>query len=718
MSQAVSTSGSLLSVIVNPGSGSSAECGVTYVESLDLNNPVVLRELDSGSYVLYGKFKAYSGDDTIIVFESKLNANIVKSTDRSSVMIFNPVNSKVECLTIYNDSYERNDVALQDTEAILQKSKMLATSYPHIGYLGISGALKTENTNFFTSDYFAVEEGAIVRGAGAGFRGNTSIYAIYDENLTFTRGYKGHPINGEYGLENFSVDIKKGERYIRLCTPKSYANESYVEINWNARIYTDAKIRVLQNDIALHDIALQDIAPPIICDESGTVITVQNSADRPLRGLTVYGKTTQGGTSSEDAPVDPMGTGTSSPMRIVTAGRNLAALTPRITDHFGITSSYDAQTGVVSVTGTATKMAFVSYWLREPIPSGVPLVIGLGNVSSDSNITVRAQSESENTYTNVAMPNSTNRVVNKVFAHAFEFLSIRVNAGATVNMKLQIGVVAGSDITGYTWTHPGNPTSAQIIMPVLHFAVGGLLHGLPAVSGGNYTDENGQQWIADTVAYNAQAGTAQLVQRVESVTYFGGADENWVKGGSGSYFAIRRADKSSASSGLCTHYPALAINAGEYKVGFSAAMDKEYIRFRPTGYADMTVDQWRARREASPVTVLYALAEPVTTPITGDELAALTALRSRYPVTTIYNDAGAQMSARYVADTKKYVDAAQTKADENERNIGQLKDDLLDLKNRKIAIEEEVLKKPDYSSAIESLAREIKAIEKELNING
>ena len=44
--------------------------------------------------------------------------------------------------------------------------------------------------------------------------------------------------------------------------------------------------------------------------------------------------------------------------------------------------------------------------------------------------------------------------------------------------------------------------------------------------------------------------------------------------------------------------------------------------------------------------------------------------------------------------------------------------DLLDLKNRKIAIEEEVLKKPDYSSAIESLAREIKAIEKELNING
>jgi hypothetical protein len=43
---------------------------------------------------------------------------------------------------------------------------------------------------------------------------------------------------------------------------------------------------------------------------------------------------------------------------------------------------------------------------------------------------------------------------------------------------------------------------------------------------------------------------------------------------------------------------------------------------------------------------------------------------------------------------------------------------LLDLKNRKIALEDEVLKKPDYSSAIESLGKELKAIEKELNING
>ena len=56
------------------------------------------------------------------------------------------------------------------------------------------------------------------------------------------------------------------------------------------------------------------------------------------------------------------------------------------------------------------------------------------------------------------------------------------------------------------------------------------------------------------------------------------------------------------------------------------------------------------------MTVLYALAVPVVTELSEDELTAMSALRSRYPATTIYNDAQAQMAALYVADTKNYVD--------------------------------------------------------------
>jgi len=40
------------------------------------------------------------------------------------------------------------------------------------------------------------------------------------------------------------------------------------------------------------------------------------------------------------------------------------------------------------------------------------------------------------------------------------------------------------------------------------------LRGIPVSSGGNYTDESGQQWVCDTLEVNAD-GTGKLVQRVK-----------------------------------------------------------------------------------------------------------------------------------------------------------------------------------------------------------
>lgn len=398
-------------------------------------------------------------------------------------------------------------------------------------------------------------------------------------------------------------------------------------------------------------------SPPIVCSKSDEIITIDDSADRPLRSIIVYGKTTQDGTPSSDTPVDLTGAGKSSPLRIVTAGKNLAALTARTPNSAGITSTYDEQTGVITVTGTATATAFVSYWLQEFIPANIPIVIGFSNISSDGNISIRAQSTSGSANTTLATLNSANMVVRATLKHAFEFLTIRVNSGATVNMKLKIGVMVGSDSTGYTWTHPADPTSAQIVMPSWHTAIGGLLHGVPALgSDATYTDADGRGWVADTIEYDAETGTAQIVKRVASVTFDGDSSENWVKGGSGSYFSIKLSGKSSASHGLCTHYQGIAINANESYIGFSSATDKDYIRFRPSGYADMTVDTWREQLSASPVTVLYALSEPEITQIVGDELEAMKSLRCRYLSTTMFNDALAYSTVRYIADTKTYID--------------------------------------------------------------
>lgn len=94
--------------------GSSESSGITYIENMDSNNPTILRDLDSGSYVLYGKFKPYTGSSSNLSFSSKLNVSIVKSSSYSSVMVFYPVDAQVQYMKITDDSYERTNISLLD----------------------------------------------------------------------------------------------------------------------------------------------------------------------------------------------------------------------------------------------------------------------------------------------------------------------------------------------------------------------------------------------------------------------------------------------------------------------------------------------------------------------------------------------------------------------------------------------------------------------------
>jgi hypothetical protein len=57
-----------------------------------------------------------------------------------------------------------------------------------------------------------------------------------------------------------------------------------------------------------------------------------------------------------------------------------------------------------------------------------------------------------------------------------------------------------------------------------------------------------------------------------------------------------------------------------------------------------------------PVTVYYALAAPIETPLTEEQLAAFREIRTAKPNTVVTNDGGAGMAVTYAADTKAYVD--------------------------------------------------------------
>lgn len=90
------------------------DCGITYLESTDTENLINIRDLESGTYVFYGKFKPFSGSTSTLTFSSKLLVNVITRTNDTQVMVFYPVNNCVQYLNITDDTFERSNIYLND----------------------------------------------------------------------------------------------------------------------------------------------------------------------------------------------------------------------------------------------------------------------------------------------------------------------------------------------------------------------------------------------------------------------------------------------------------------------------------------------------------------------------------------------------------------------------------------------------------------------------
>ena len=182
------------------------------------------------------------------------------------------------------------------------------------------------------------------------------------------------------------------------------------------------------------------------------------------------------------------------------------------------------------------------------------------------------------------------------------------------------------------------------------------LRGVPVRSGaGTYTDTDGQRWIADTVEYDAETGVAQYIKRTGTKTL----DETaaWKKSSNENvdryYTYLSDYDASMMPYMLCSIGTVKTTNPSEISVGFVGIDNYKNLSINYAAAGTTTLDDFLAYIAENPITVVYPIASPIETVIDAGDVCAL---RSRYPATTIYNDAGAWMRAEYVADTKAYID--------------------------------------------------------------
>ena len=171
-------------------------------------------------------------------------------------------------------------------------------------------------------------------------------------------------------------------------------------------------------------------------------------------------------------------------------------------------------------------------------------------------------------------------------------------------------------------------------------------------SGGNYTDSAGQQWVCDEMDFDRGV----YVQRVGETTFNG--FEGWFVGGTSvstyriNYKGIAACLRNDVRL-ICDSYQTISTDAAwadnDYFV--SRADVNSALCFRNKDIA--TVDDWKALLKQNPVTLQYILSTPIETPLPDLNLSAL---HTHYPNTTVFNDGGAGMEVKYVADTKRYID--------------------------------------------------------------
>lgn len=182
------------------------------------------------------------------------------------------------------------------------------------------------------------------------------------------------------------------------------------------------------------------------------------------------------------------------------------------------------------------------------------------------------------------------------------------------------------------------------------------LSGIPVSSGGNYVDEQGQQWICDELDFERGV----YVQRIEKtdfsqLTFTVSPDSNGYPAGESLFFqAYLKSPLSNwvtqYRSGLCTKLPFNRSALNQDINGFYCLGARVYCRIQ--GVSDQnTFNTCMAGAE-----FLIPLEPPIEIPLSAEAWALSSTVHTVYPSTTILNDSEAGMKICYCADTKHYID--------------------------------------------------------------
>ena len=403
-------------------------------------------------------------------------------------------------------------------------------------------------------------------------------------------------------------------------TSEDAAAKSAADADSTANSIKESMTQIAANKEAVSQLkedttALQKRQNVLVGSETGNPVSCNDAYSAPLCGLNVYGKSTQDGTPTPDAPVPIVSAGDSGSVAVKVTGKNLF-YEQEFQEYFinSVANTVGLATGNVScvlqvVTGAKyyVTRSKIGDKFRVAVVDKLPTS---GNpVTPSSGINADSKRQIEISATSKYM------VIQCEDEAAFSELMVSLDSS-----------------TAYS---PYREQLLTLLTP-------NGLPGIPVTSGGNYTDENGQQWICDEV--DLERGVK--VQRVNAVDL--------------STCVITGTTKFAATKRLAIRLP---LNGRDYKtealcnkLQFLVSFTKDTLHF----YVDVSSAQvfipiGAKNPEEGEYILFYALATPIETPLTPAEIAAYKALTAYAPDTVVQASDGAGVKLEYQRDVNRVV---------------------------------------------------------------
>lgn len=368
------------------------------------------------------------------------------------------------------------------------------------------------------------------------------------------------------------------------------------------------ELSLLKEDTAV----LQKRQNVLVGSETGNPVSCDDAFAAPLCGLTVYGKSTQDGTPSPDAPVPIVSAGDGGSVAVKVTGKNW--MPPNLRTGNFVECSVKKNTQIT--------------------------VVFKGDIVSQGGNILFVGENNEQMWVGIDKGSVRKDIVLKANATKFQYL---LEDMASENVCM-------------TW-NASSPDYEPYREQLLTLPTPNGLPGIPVASGGNYTDQNGQQWICDEV--DLERGVK--VQRVKSVDISSLDKSFWVfRNDIDANVSATRYSNKAVIIDFRASAPAMSnilpAGVGNDVNTFRLVATPLYLyQFNLDSSKFPTVESWVEYLEANTVLIIYAPATPIETPLTPAEIAAYKAITAYAPDTVVQASDGAGIKLDYQRDVNLVV---------------------------------------------------------------